>query len=109
MYPKPDWAILPSEKRSEKRKRRGSVLLSSDESDGEFDATIDSDLGHEERIELLQSTYGILDQRRHAKLLPSDVLDIMRQKNANQMAPTNVTIFCFYRDNYILIIYARIH
>lgn len=84
--------MLPSEKRSEKRKRRGSVLLSSDESDGEYDATLDTDLGHEERIELLQSTYGILDQRRRAKLLPTDHLDIVRQKNANQMAPTTVII-----------------
>ncbi|KAI9255595.1 WD40-repeat-containing domain protein [Phascolomyces articulosus] len=81
IYPRPDWATLPSEL---KRKR-------DDGSDNE-QYEDDDQLDDEERLDLLKSTYGILQLRRENRTLPSNFLDIKRYKNANQMSPSESSI-----------------
>ncbi|KAI7860113.1 WD40-repeat-containing domain protein [Circinella umbellata] len=80
MYPRAEWTTLPSEL---KRKR-------DDGSDNEQHD--DDQLDDEERLDLLKSTYGILQLRKENRVLPSNFLDIERFKNANQMSPSEASI-----------------
>ncbi|KAI8969098.1 WD40-repeat-containing domain protein [Mycotypha africana] len=85
IYPKPEWARLPSEIKAEKRKRTSSDSSDEDEEDG---VTMDQDqLDEETRLDLLKSTMGILDKRAHKKSIPPNKIDIMRVKNANRAVP----------------------
>ncbi|KAI9019584.1 WD40-repeat-containing domain protein, partial [Phycomyces nitens] len=86
IYPRPAWATLPSESR--KRKASGNV---SDDSDVEYPSD-DEKMDDQDRIDLLKSTYGILEKRGTSQILSPRFLDIMRLKNANQMSPCNASI-----------------
>ncbi|KAI7869788.1 WD40-repeat-containing domain protein [Spinellus fusiger] len=83
IYPRPAWATLPSESRKRKN--------TDEDSDADYFSD-DEKLENEDRIDLLKSTYGILEKRGTHQLLSPRFLDIMRLKNANQMAPCNATI-----------------
>ncbi|KAI9494000.1 WD40-repeat-containing domain protein [Zychaea mexicana] len=83
MHPRPEWATLPSDL---KRKRGG------DGSDDEHYEDDENQLDDEDRLDLLKSTYGVLQLRRENRVLPSNFLDIKRYKNANQMSPSEATI-----------------
>ncbi|KAI8381519.1 WD40-repeat-containing domain protein [Radiomyces spectabilis] len=86
IYPRPAWAKLPSEKKLESKKRKAEAGEYED-SDAS-DQSDDDQLDEEERIDLLKSTYGILERRGTRQLLSSKHIDMIRMKNANQMAPT---------------------
>ena len=88
MYPRPEWTTLPSEL---KRKR-------DDGSDNEQYDDDDDQLDDEERLDLLKSTYGILQLRKENRVLPANFLDIERFKNANQMSPSEVNLFQMDND-----------
>lgn len=86
IYPKPDWARLPSEIQADERKRKAA------DSDDEDDAELDEEqLEEEARLDLLKSTIGILSRRSNTRTISPKKLDILRLKNANRAVPrTNV-------------------
>ncbi len=77
MYARPAWAKLPSEKR---------------EGQDEEEAFDEDNLPDEDRVDLLKSTYGILELQSRRNLLDPDMLAVKRQKNANIQAQSKVRI-----------------
>ncbi|KAL0082192.1 WD40-repeat-containing domain protein [Phycomyces blakesleeanus] len=83
IYPRPAWATLPSES----RKRKATAVMS-DDSDAEH-ISDDEKLDDIDRLDLLKSTYGILEKRGSSHLLSPRTLDVMRMSDANQMSRSN--------------------
>lgn len=65
--------------------------MSSDESDHDGDDD-GFRLDDETRLDLLKSTYGILEQRKQSRNLPSNFIDILRVKDANQASRSSVSV-----------------
>ncbi|KAI9470881.1 MAG: WD40-repeat-containing domain protein [Benjaminiella poitrasii] len=103
IYPKPDWARLPSEIKAEERKRKAT---DSDDEDEDENADRDEDeLDNETRLDLLKSTMGILDKRSANRTISPKKLDIMRLKNANRDAPKSkipITCIAFHPNAQVL-------
>ncbi|KAI8092998.1 WD40-repeat-containing domain protein [Halteromyces radiatus] len=101
MYPPPEWAQLPSEKKLQSKKRKGM------ESDSEDDYSMDegSKLDEEERLDLLKSTLGILETRKSSTILSPDHVSIVRMKDANIMAPSSkqITALQFHPNAQVLL------
>jgi U3 small nucleolar RNA-associated protein 18 len=90
MYPKPDWARLPSEIKAEDRKRK--AVDSDDEDEDNVDKDED-ELDDETRLDLLKSTIGILARRTAKNTISPRKLDILRLKNANRAVPRSYVSF----------------
>ncbi|KAI7899951.1 WD40-repeat-containing domain protein [Cokeromyces recurvatus] len=104
IYPKPNWARLPSEIKAEERKRKAAD--SDDDDDNDDDANKDEDeLDNETRLDLLKSTMGILERRSTNRTISAKKLDIQRLKNANRTAPRTkipITSVAFHPNAQVL-------
>ncbi|CAO3648303.1 unnamed protein product [Mucor hiemalis] len=80
IYPKPNWAMLPSEIK-EARKRKS---MDSDDEDEDDENKDEDQLDEETRLDLLKSTMGILSRRSKNSTISPRKLDILRLKNANR-------------------------
>lgn len=80
IYPKPNWAMLPSEIK-EARKRKS---MDSDDEDEDDENKDEDELDEETRLDLLKSTMGILSRRSKNSTISPRKLDILRLKNANR-------------------------
>ncbi|ORE07015.1 WD40 repeat-like protein [Rhizopus microsporus var. microsporus] len=100
LHPKPDWARLPSETKSESRKRKA------DDSSDEEEAEADDQLDEETRIDLLKSTMGILNKRSNLKAIPPKRLDIMRLKDANRasLSQRGITCISFHPNAQVMLV-----
>ena len=78
MYARPAWAKLPSEKREGE--------------EDEEEAFDEDNLADEDRVDLLKSTYGILELQNRRNVLDPEQLAVKRQKNANIQAQSKVSI-----------------
>ncbi|KAI7886460.1 WD40 repeat-like protein [Lichtheimia hyalospora FSU 10163] len=78
MYARPAWAKLPSEKREGE--------------EDEEEAFDEDNLADEDRVDLLKSTYGILELQNRRNLLDPEQLAVKRQKNANIQAQSKKRI-----------------
>lgn len=83
IYPKPDWATLPSEIKAERKRK----AVDSDDSDDENEEGDEDNLNEEDRLDLLKSTMGILNRRAKNLTISPKKLDILRLKNANRAVP----------------------
>lgn len=81
MYPRPGWAVPPSER--QQRIRRGSFDSASD-SDDDVDLN-EEQRSDEDRLDLLKSTYGILDQRRQHRYLPPGEINLQRDLSGSKL------------------------
>lgn len=91
IYPKPNWAKLPSEITAERKRK----AMDSDDEDNEDDEHRDEDqLDDETRLDLLKSTMGILSKRSGNNTISPKKLDILRLKNANRAVPRATVSFC---------------
>lgn len=91
IYPKPDWATLPSEIKAERKRK----AVDSDDSDDENEEGDEDNLKDEDRLDLLKSTMGILSRRAKNLTISPKKLDILRLKNANRAVPkskVNLTV-----------------
>ncbi|KAF7724742.1 U3 snoRNP protein [Apophysomyces ossiformis] len=101
IYPRPAWAKLPSEIALDSKKRKASESDDEDGSDYEGEDQLDE----ETRIDLLKSTYGILEKRGTKQLLSTKHIDVVRMKDANQMSPAKATItsVAFHPDAQVML------
>ncbi|KAI8364320.1 WD40-repeat-containing domain protein [Choanephora cucurbitarum] len=99
IYPRPDWARLPSEIQAEERKRKAS--------DSDDEEVLDEDqLDEETRLDLLKSTMGILDKRVKRGSIPPKRIDILRLKNANRAVPKSrklITCIAFHPNAQVML------
>lgn len=93
IYPKPNWATLPSEIKADRKRR----AVDSDDEENEDVENEEDQLDEETRLDLLKSTIGILDRRSRKSTLPAKRLDILRLKNANRAAPKSY-VSCVRQD-----------
>ncbi|KAJ1336533.1 hypothetical protein BSLG_007317 [Batrachochytrium salamandrivorans] len=94
LFPKPKWAELPvSRSKADSDKDSGVEDEDMDEDDGHDgkDISDTKDLGHSMLLRLLRSTESIVDVNRKA-LLSADKLDVMRLKDANQLAYSQAVV-----------------
>ncbi|KAI8929452.1 WD40-repeat-containing domain protein [Entophlyctis helioformis] len=109
MFPTPKWAEIPEEKQTASKRR--AVGADSDDGGNEDDDQDDEDneavndqrvitsatdpnagdLGHSELLRLLRTTQPIVDSHRR-RVLSADKLDIVRVKDANQLAYAQAVI-----------------
>ncbi|KAG0165972.1 U3 snoRNP protein [Apophysomyces sp. BC1015] len=101
IYPRPAWAKLPSEAALESKKRKASDSDDDNNSDYEDEDQLDD----ETRIDLLKSTYGILEKRGMKQLLSTKHIDVVRMKDANQMSPakSGITSVAFHPDAQVML------
>ncbi|KAI8079668.1 WD40-repeat-containing domain protein [Gilbertella persicaria] len=102
IYPKPDWARLPSEIQAEDRKRKAS---DSDDEDND-DIKDEDQLDEETRLDLLKSTMGILDKRTKKTSISPKKIDILRLKNANRAVPRSkalITCIAFHPNAQVML------
>ncbi|KAI7881234.1 WD40-repeat-containing domain protein [Mucor mucedo] len=102
IYPKPEWATLPSEIKADRKRK----AMESDDEDNKDNDDEEEQLDEETRLDLLKSTMGILARRTRKTALPSNRLDILRIKNANRAAPKNhtqITAIAFHPNAQIML------
>ncbi|KAL7312021.1 U3 snoRNP protein [Mucor circinelloides] len=105
IYPKPDWARLPSEIKAEQRKRKASSNSSDEEDDDDMDRDED-ELDDKTRLDLLKSTMGILERRTGKNTISPRRLDILRVKNANRAVPRSyklITSIAFHPNAQVML------
>ncbi|KAI8637323.1 WD40-repeat-containing domain protein [Parasitella parasitica] len=105
IYPKPDWARLPSEIEADKRKRKASSD-SSDEDENDYANSHEDELDDNTRLDLLKSTMGILERRTGKNTISPRKLDILRVKNANRAVPRShklITTVAFHPNAQVML------
>ncbi|CAG8493090.1 10057_t:CDS:2 [Paraglomus occultum] len=103
IYPKPEWATLPSEARKRKTRDESSDSSSDDFDIGEtrhLDTRIDKEISRE-----IRETFNHL-RKEKSKLLNQGRIEVTKMKDANQMGYSQSVVqsLCFHPDARVLMV-----